>query len=146
MSKLLINENPLQVLPTLAVKIGLNEAMVLQQMHYWLNPDHNKNYVQGRHWVFNSYEEWHKQFPFWSFTTLKRIFHSLEKKRFILSSYLSEDKLDRRKWYTVNYSQLEALSSQNNPLCQNEPMLNTNMAPSTISMWDDVYKEQRLPT
>ena len=45
MSRLLINENPLQVLPTLAVKIGLNEAMILQQMHYWLNAYHNKNYI-----------------------------------------------------------------------------------------------------
>ena len=35
MSKLLINEHPLQVLPSLATKIGLNEAIVLQQIHYW---------------------------------------------------------------------------------------------------------------
>ena len=33
---LLISEPPLQVLPSLAVKIGLNEAIVLQQIHYWL--------------------------------------------------------------------------------------------------------------
>ncbi len=30
MSKLLIHEAPLQILPTLAVKFGLNEAIVLQ--------------------------------------------------------------------------------------------------------------------
>ncbi len=30
MSKLLIHEAPLQILPTLALKLGLNEAIVLQ--------------------------------------------------------------------------------------------------------------------
>ena len=36
MSKLLINEQPLQVLPSLAEAIGLNQAIALQQVHYWL--------------------------------------------------------------------------------------------------------------
>lgn len=35
-SKLLIDEEPLQVLPGLAAVIGLNEALVVQQLHYWL--------------------------------------------------------------------------------------------------------------
>jgi len=35
-SSLLINESPLQVLPSLAVLVGLNEAIVLQQTHYWI--------------------------------------------------------------------------------------------------------------
>ena len=39
MSNLLINESPLQVLPTLATYIGLNEAIFLQQVHYWLRID-----------------------------------------------------------------------------------------------------------
>jgi hypothetical protein len=34
MSKLLIDEPPLQVLPTLAVRLGLEEAIFLQQLHY----------------------------------------------------------------------------------------------------------------
>jgi len=36
MSKLLIDEYPLQVLPSLAVIYGLNEAIILQQVHYWI--------------------------------------------------------------------------------------------------------------
>jgi hypothetical protein len=35
-SRLLIHEPALQVLPSLAVAIGLNEAIFLQQLHYWL--------------------------------------------------------------------------------------------------------------
>ena len=34
--RLLIDEPPLMVLPSLAAVIGLNEAIMLQQIHYWL--------------------------------------------------------------------------------------------------------------
>ena len=36
-SPLLINEHPLMVLPSLATAVGLNQAIVLQQVHYWLD-------------------------------------------------------------------------------------------------------------
>ncbi|MCP6757123.1 replication protein RepO, partial [Klebsiella pneumoniae] len=62
MHALLINEPPLQVLPSLAKAIGLNEALILQQIHYWLNPKHNQNLFKGRYWVYNTYEQWQAQF------------------------------------------------------------------------------------
>ena len=37
MSRLLINEPPLIVLPSLAKEIGLNEAIIVQQIQYWLS-------------------------------------------------------------------------------------------------------------
>jgi hypothetical protein len=39
--KLLIDSSTLIVLPTLATLIGLNEAIVLQQIHYWTNKYEN---------------------------------------------------------------------------------------------------------
>ena len=36
MNNLLIDDYPILVLPKLATEIGLNEAIVLQQIHYWL--------------------------------------------------------------------------------------------------------------
>ena len=46
MSKLLLNEQPLLIMPTLASKIGLNESIVLQQIHYWntINEKANNNF------------------------------------------------------------------------------------------------------
>ncbi len=64
MSSLLIQEVPLMVLPTLATKIGLNEAMFLQQLHYWI--DRSKYEMEGHRWIYNTIEDWCKQFPFWS--------------------------------------------------------------------------------
>ena len=106
MSNLLINEPPLMVLPTLAAKIGLNEAIILQQIHYWLDPRGNKNLKEGKHWVYNSYKDWRKQFPFWSEITIRRIVISLEKTGLLVSSIKNKNPLDKTKWYTIDYSAL----------------------------------------
>ncbi len=43
-SSLLIEESPLQVLPSLAKAIGLNEAIFAQQLHYWLRGKSGKEH------------------------------------------------------------------------------------------------------
>jgi hypothetical protein len=82
-SKLLTNEPPLQVLPSLAVRFGLKEAIVLQQLHYWLQKSENE--YEGHLWVFNTYEQWKQQFPFWDERTIQRAFTSLEEQQIIKS-------------------------------------------------------------
>lgn len=108
--ELLINEPPLQVIPTLAHRIGLNEAIVLQQIHYWLNPKLNKNYFQNRFWVWNTYEQWQEQFPFWGITTIRRIIFNLEELG-ILETFTSGD-FKRLKHYTINYEKLNDLTAE----------------------------------
>lgn len=112
-NKLLIDEPPLQVLPTLAAVIGLNDAIILQQLHYWLmiaekSNDPNK-FVNGTWWTYNTYEDWQDNFPFWSTMTIRRIIYSLEKKGLIISRQMRSNKYDATKWYTLNYDRLEEL-------------------------------------
>jgi hypothetical protein len=110
-NRLLMPDSPLQVLPTLAVKIGLNEAIVLQQVHYWVSNELNKNLKDGRKWVYNTYVQWRKQFPFWSYDTIKRTIQSLESKNLLITERLNSALTDRTKWYTVNYEELDKLES-----------------------------------
>ena len=105
MSRLLIQESPVMIIPSLAVKIGLNEAVVLQQIHYWLGISKHK--IEGRTWVYNTYEEWRKQLPFWSVSTIKRTIHSLEMKGLLLSANFNEMKMDKTKWYSIDYDKLQ---------------------------------------
>ncbi len=101
-SPLLISEPPLQVLPTLASAIGLNGAIVLQQLHYWLQRARHTR--DGRQWIYNTYEQWQQQFPWWSVRTLKRIFHNLETAGLVRAGNFNRSALDRTKWYTIDYA------------------------------------------
>ncbi|MCM3056200.1 DnaD domain-containing protein [Caldibacillus thermoamylovorans] len=110
MSKLLINENPILVLPTLAKKIGLNQALFIQQLHYWLAD--SKHTHDGYQWVYNTYEDWHRQFPFWSTSTIRRIIGKLEREGLIVSGNYNRFKMDKTKWYRINYEYLESLMDE----------------------------------
>ncbi len=69
---LLFAERPLVINTQLAMKIGLNEAIVLQQLHYWLRDTNSGMECDGVRWIYNTTEQWLEQFPFWSESTLKR--------------------------------------------------------------------------
>lgn len=109
MSKLIINEHPLLVLPSLATVIGLNEAIVLQQVHYWLDPRINNNIRNGMLWVYNTYNQWSKQFPFWSEVTIRRTIKSLESKKLLISDNFNKNSFAKQKWYTIDYNVLAKL-------------------------------------
>ena len=71
----------------LAKGLGVNETIVLQQIHGWLvsNEKRGLNYKNGRYWTFNSLKKWHENhFSFWSESTLKRVFTSLENKGILM--------------------------------------------------------------
>jgi len=114
MSKLLIEDNPLQVLPKLAEKIGLNEAIVLQQIHYWIKNKKNKGYEHnGYKWVYNTYTEWQEDnFPFWSVRTVQRIFLKLEEMNLIISERFDAQGYDQKKYYRINHEKLKELENK----------------------------------
>jgi len=109
---MLLDEYPLIVLPSLAVKIGLNEAIFLQQLNYLLQ--HSKNLYDDRKWVYNSYKQWQEMFPFFSNVTVRRNIESLEKKGLIISGNYNKLKMDKTKWYTIDYDVFDALDAVDN--------------------------------
>ncbi|MBV5158292.1 DnaD domain protein [Staphylococcus epidermidis] len=125
MNKLLIDDYPILVLPKLANEIGLNEAIILQQMHYWLNNSNHKH--DGKRWIYNSYPKWIEQFPFWSESTIKRTITSLEKQKLIFVGNYNKAGFDRTKWYSINYDTLNKLVTR--PSGQNDPTMR--------SKWND---------
>ena len=123
MSKLLINEQPLQVLPSLANIIGLNEAIVLQQLHFFLRISRNK--ISGRSWVYNTINDWQSEFSFWSVKTVQRTIENLEKSGLVVSTdKFNKMKMDKTKWYTIDYQKLSEILPENEktPFGQNDQM------------------------
>ena len=101
MSRLLINEPPLQVLPSLARELGLNEAIMLQQMHYWLIKSSHE--FEGVKWFYKTLEDWQTEFSFWSTMTIRRTLTNLEKQKVIRIGNFNKKKFDKTKWYTIEY-------------------------------------------
>ncbi|WP_315443541.1 hypothetical protein [uncultured Selenomonas sp.] len=110
-SSLLISESPLTVQPNLAVLIGLNEAIFLQQLQYWISREAGFCDQYGRRWIYNTVKQWHVQFPFWSESTIKRIIKSLEDQKAMLSTVIGNS-YNKTKAYTVNYALIEKLSEK----------------------------------
>jgi len=62
----------------------LNEALVLQQLHYLLQK--SSILCDGHNWFFHTFQQWQKQSPFWSERTIIRIITKLEQEGYIISS------------------------------------------------------------
>lgn len=113
MSKMLFDSQPLVIDPDLATRIGLNETIILQQLHYWIiiNTKAGKNYVNGYYWTYNSLEGWSKQFPFWSTKTISRTITRLRDKNLLIVDNHNKQRRDRTHWYRINYEELEKLKT-----------------------------------
>ncbi|WP_010281112.1 DnaD domain protein [Bacillus timonensis] len=111
--KLLLNESPIPLLPTLARKIGRSASLVLQQIHYWLQ--RTDNIRQERKWVYITYDELAKQIQV-SNSTVRRAIEKLENKGFLASDNFNKMKMDNTKWYSINYEKVKELKADDNAL------------------------------
>lgn len=107
-ANLLYNEPPIAVSPSLAAALGINSAILLQQLHFLINgvatAEVDYNHIDGRYWIYNSYPDWRrKYFPWLSESTIKRLFLELEGQGIVLSMQSVKDPSDRRKWYSIDY-------------------------------------------
>ncbi|WP_350346129.1 DnaD domain protein [Heyndrickxia faecalis] len=152
MGNLLLDERPIIVIPSLAEKIGLNEAIILQQLNYWLQK--SNHIYEGKPWVYNTYEDWEEQFPFWSISTIRRAISKLEKEGFIITNNFNRSQIDKTKWYTIDFEKVERLNSpsvqneqstaQNGQtIVQNEQSTGQNEQSSCSKWTDDLFKMDR---
>ncbi|MTK11260.1 MAG: DnaD domain protein [Clostridiaceae bacterium] len=106
MSSILINDESIMIFnPKLAELLGLNESIILNHIHYWL--ERSNNIVEEKRWVYNSYEQWHEQIGFLSTSTIKKAIKKLEAMGIVLSDNFNKCKMDKTKWYTIAYDNLE---------------------------------------
>ena len=104
-------DSPLTFSPLLAAKIGMNEAVFLQQLQYWISQKMGKQDEYGRRWIYNTVKQWNKQFPFWSERTIKRIITNLESEKLLLSVRIG-DGFDKKKAYTINYDRMAVINQE----------------------------------
>jgi hypothetical protein len=106
MSNLLFDEYPLIIIPSLAQRIGLGEAIILQQIHYWIQRKQRDD--DGFHWVYNTIQEWQKQFPFWSENTIAGYLKNLRDSGIVIAEMKSKNTFDKTLYYRIDYEMLGA--------------------------------------
>lgn len=155
---LLMPSRPIVINPHLAYSIGLNEAIALQQINYWLKETTSGQERDGVRWIYNTNEQWLEQFPFWSESTLKRTFTRLKNIGVLKIEQLNKSQRDMTNYYTINYEselldevkvtkstgEKRTLSSSQNDLKEQVKMNCSNRSNRTAvigSNWPDVLPE-----
>ena len=110
---LLMDEHWLTVNPWLAEKIGLHEALFLQQLRFWIQREMGFEDEQGRRWIYNSINSWMQQFPFIrSSTTFKRMLANLHRNGLLLTTTaFNKSALDKTLAYTINDEKMAELDA-----------------------------------
>lgn len=162
MSKLLIDEWPLIILPSMAKKIGLHEAIILQQLNYWINhvgPDGRRygKVVSSERWIRNTVKEWHKRnFIFLSESMIYRAIEKLERLKLIKTRKdLNKIGYDRTKWYTIDYAILHEREMEFAPM-RNRTHASEDTIPETtsetttdikniLSFWKEYFPNKAQP-
>lgn len=110
MSKLLIDERPLTVLPSLVEVVGMERAVILQQIHWLLQSPNNGIEHDGERWVWGTYEEWCADyFTFWKADTLRKHLVKLEHDGFVVSIQIRG--FDRTKHYRINTEKIKEVEN-----------------------------------
>ena len=110
MKKMILkNSNFLAFQSDLAVEYGLNEAIILQKINYFieLNAKNNRNLRNGYYWVYVTLDDLQSQMPFFSKSTIQRALKNLKKAGVLIVSNYNEKKYDKTVWYRIDYEKLE---------------------------------------
>lgn len=109
-SRLLIDEQPIVLPPTLIKILGFEKATVLQQIHWMLQLPNSGVEHEGYHWVWGTYDEWCEQrFVFWESRTLRKWISRLEDMGLLISERIRASQHDQTKYYRIDYDALNEL-------------------------------------
>lgn len=95
----------------LAKKIGVDKAIMVNQISYWT--DKNVNIREGYSWVYNTAKDWQEQFDWLSVKTVQRYLKSLVKMGLLVADNFNRMRIDRTKWYRVDYEKLAEMLGEN---------------------------------
>ena len=107
--KTLTLESPLLLMPSVAEAVGVTEALLLQQIHYWTQRSTAKADEAGYIWIYNSAEDWRKQFPFCCKETLMRALRRLAGLGVLRSRRRHSGQWKRENEYALDYAAFRSL-------------------------------------
>lgn len=116
----LMDENCLLLSPTLAAVFGVPKALILQQVHYFVLINKQREtaksyYMKGQYWMYATLSNWQKQFPFLSVATIKRAIHDLVMLDRVLARRQTRKENIPQTFYRVDYERLSLFINHYEP-------------------------------
>jgi hypothetical protein len=122
-SAYLNNERSIPLHLPLAHAFGVNQAIILQQIRFWMShyeitetkkpKEKRQHFHEGRWWVYNTYEQWQADnFGFWSTRTIQRYITDLEERGVLISGEFNKNSGDRTKWYTIDFEEMDKIVAE----------------------------------
>jgi hypothetical protein len=105
MSDLLLNEPPLIVFPSLVRRLGLVEAALVQQLHYWSQRATRTH--DGFVWVYKTYQDWSDEIGV-SAKAARGALDRLRRDGLVVAIQNPTDLRDRTLWWRVDHDVLES--------------------------------------
>jgi hypothetical protein len=91
-----------------AVEFGLDKAILLQHIRFWINQNDGKktHTHDGKVWMYQSASDMTKHYPYWSRQKISRLLRDMENDGLIISGNFNKLGYDQTKWYTIQCSEL----------------------------------------
>lgn len=112
-SRYLLSENPINCYPTLALALGSDKAMIVQQVRYWMAHNakdatkRSTHFIDDRWWTYNTFEQWEETFIWLSLRTIKSMFACLKRDGILLHGFFHHDPRNRTSWYSIDFDRLD---------------------------------------
>ena len=97
----------------LATKVGVEKAVIIHNMYFWINHNakNKKNVYDGSVWTYNSSSAFGKLFPYLKDRTISRYLLELEKDGYLKTGNYNDNTFDKTKWYSFTDNFLEELKN-----------------------------------
>jgi len=126
-----------------AIKHGIEEAIILYNMRFWLakNKANRKNaheHTDGVYyfWTYNSGKAFAELFPYMSENKIQKLLKSMETRGIIISGVFNQIKYDRTKWYSIPHNEWIVPAEMMDEAIKSDapiPDINTDINQITIS-------------
>ena len=89
-----------------AMKYGVEKAVVLSNIRFWLNNNKNKDLsavkYDGYYWMYNTAKDMSDVLPYFTQSKVQRLLKQLEDDGVLIVGNYNKVKYDRTKWYTLS--------------------------------------------
>ena len=89
-----------------AMKYGVEKAVVLSNIRFWLNNNKNKDLStvkrDGYYWMYNTAKDMSNVLPYFTQSKVQRLLKQLEDDGVLIVGNYNKVKYDRTKWYTLS--------------------------------------------